>query len=143
MIRLSTMRFTVFVLTIVLSTGLYALGSSNKWRIEVSEGANSDGAIVFELLVDGYGTRIIAADIEDGYSENHVARVIANASDPPPVNTIAPGSAPTAAATCARACSTAARAARPAWCTDEGLPAISSACTIACFTAARRGAVAL
>ncbi len=79
MTHLSTPRVIAFVLTVALSSGIHALGSSNKWRIEVSEGANSDGAIVFDVLVGGYDTRTVTTDIEDGYSENHVARVIANA----------------------------------------------------------------
>lgn len=52
---------------------------SNKWRIEVSEGANSDGEFVFHLTPKGDPTRAIAVAIDDGESEDRVARSIKNA----------------------------------------------------------------
>jgi len=52
---------------------------SNKWRIQVSGGAESDGTIVFELVPKG-GTAIqVTATLRKGRSENGVARDIANA----------------------------------------------------------------
>ncbi len=49
---------------------------SNKWRIEVSEGANSDGEIVFRVTPKGSAAQDIRIPIDDGTSEDHVARVI-------------------------------------------------------------------
>jgi hypothetical protein len=44
----------IVLLTLVgLSASPATAGSSNKWRIEVSEGANSDGEIVFQVKPDG------------------------------------------------------------------------------------------
>lgn len=52
---------------------------SNKWRVEVSEGANTDGTILFRVTPkDGQPVDVPVA-IKDGTSENHVARVIRDA----------------------------------------------------------------
>jgi anionic cell wall polymer biosynthesis LytR-Cps2A-Psr (LCP) family protein len=55
------------------------LSYSNKWRIEVSEGANSDGIIYFHVTPKGGSTTVVKIEIDDGTSENHVARVIKRA----------------------------------------------------------------
>ena len=52
------------------------LSVSNKWRIEVSEGANSDGVIRFRVTPDGGQSTDIEIPIEDGRGENGVARDI-------------------------------------------------------------------
>lgn len=52
---------------------------SNKWRIEVSEGANSDGEFVFHVTPKDHKTQVVTVEIDDGESENHVARTIKNA----------------------------------------------------------------
>ena len=49
---------------------------SNKWRIEVSEGANSDGEFVFHVTPKGGQTQVVTIQVDDGESENHVARTI-------------------------------------------------------------------
>jgi uncharacterized protein (DUF2141 family) len=49
---------------------------SNKWRIEVSEGANSDGNIVFRVTPDQGAPTDVTVAIKDGRSENNVARAI-------------------------------------------------------------------
>lgn len=51
---------------------------SNKWRIEVSEGANSDGEFVFHVTPKDGATQLVTIEIDDGESENHVARTIKN-----------------------------------------------------------------
>lgn len=51
---------------------------SNKWRIEVSEGANSDGEFVFHVTPKDGATQVVTVEIDDGESENHVARTIKN-----------------------------------------------------------------
>ena len=52
---------------------------SNKWRIEVSEGANSDGVILFNVTPKGGTAQEVSVTVKDGASENHVARVIRDA----------------------------------------------------------------
>ena len=54
------------------------LDYSNAWRIEVSEGANSDGDILFRVTPKGGMTQDVNVKIDDGTSEDHVARVIKN-----------------------------------------------------------------
>jgi hypothetical protein len=56
-----------------------ALDYSNKWRIEVSEGANSDGEIVFRVTPKGATAQDVRIAIDDGTSENRVARKIKRA----------------------------------------------------------------
>lgn len=52
---------------------------SNKWRVEVSEGAKSDGTILFRVTPkDGQPVDVPVA-IEDGTGENNVARHIRDA----------------------------------------------------------------
>ncbi len=52
---------------------------SNKWRIEVSEGANSDGTILFRVTPkDGTATDVAVA-IKKGRGENNVADDIRDA----------------------------------------------------------------
>jgi hypothetical protein len=48
--------------------GSSKLSYSNKWCIEVSEGANSSGEIVFHVTPRGGNTQVIAVPIEDGNS---------------------------------------------------------------------------
>ncbi|MCU0759431.1 MAG: hypothetical protein MUF07_09615 [Steroidobacteraceae bacterium] len=50
------------------------LSYSNKWRIEVSEGANSSGALVFRLTPRDGTAQEVRIPIADGTSENRVAR---------------------------------------------------------------------
>jgi hypothetical protein len=52
---------------------------SSKWRIEVSEGANSDGTISFRITPkDGLPVEV-AVKIDDGRGENDVAKDIRDA----------------------------------------------------------------
>ena len=63
----------------VTSTTAGDLRYSNKWRIEVSEGANSDGEFVFHVTPEDGATQVVIIGIDDGESENDVARTIKNA----------------------------------------------------------------
>lgn len=49
---------------------------SNKWRIQCSEGAKSDGVIVFHLQPEGGTVHVIEVSVEKGTGENAVARRI-------------------------------------------------------------------
>jgi hypothetical protein len=61
------------------ASGEKDLKYSNKWRIEVSEGANSDGEIIFHVTPKGGQTQVVTVVVDDGTSENHTARVIKRA----------------------------------------------------------------
>ena len=52
---------------------------SNKWRVEVSEGAKSDGTILFRVTAKDGQPVDVPVSIKDGTSENHVARTIRDA----------------------------------------------------------------
>ena len=64
---------------LVISAAGHASKPSNKWRIEMSEGANSEGVLVFVVSSMGRDEIRVAATVEDGYSENHVARRVRDA----------------------------------------------------------------
>lgn len=51
---------------------------SNKWRIEVKEGANNDGVARFRVTPKGEAAIHVTIDIKDGRSENGVARDVKN-----------------------------------------------------------------
>jgi hypothetical protein len=53
--------------------------ASNKWRIEVSEGANSDGTIRFMVIPTGGAETEVAVNIAKGRGENEVAHDIRDA----------------------------------------------------------------
>ena len=53
-----------------------ASGLSNKWRIQCSGGADSDGQIVFLITPEDEDAIEIAVDIPDGTGENRVAKII-------------------------------------------------------------------
>jgi hypothetical protein len=68
------LRF-IFALCIALLTALPAMASdSNKWRLQFSGNAESDGNIVIQLTSKGGETVQAGTDIEDGRSENGVAK---------------------------------------------------------------------
>lgn len=49
---------------------------SNKWRIEVSSDADSDGVLVFQVLPTGRRPVDVTVHIPQDAGENHVARLI-------------------------------------------------------------------
>jgi phage tail sheath gpL-like len=55
--------------------------TSNKWRLEVSGGAESDGSIVLEIAPVGRAPVRVEVALRRGRSENGVARDIAKAID--------------------------------------------------------------
>jgi len=52
---------------------------SNKWRVEVSDGANSDGTILFRVTPKDGQPVDVAVAIKDGRGENNVAADIRDA----------------------------------------------------------------
>lgn len=72
------------VLLVILSlaspmTAGKAVAPENKWRIQCSEGANSDGEIVFRVTPKGGQPIEVRVAIKNGTSENAVARRIRDA----------------------------------------------------------------
>lgn len=69
----------VLAATALLAGGLATaddLKLSNKWRVEVSEGANTAGTILFRVTPKD-GTAVdVKVEIKDGRSENEVAKDI-------------------------------------------------------------------
>jgi len=76
-----TFARSLYVATLIAAAGATAgaaddLKMSNKWRIEVSESAKSDGVILLRVTPDG-GTAIdIPVSVPAGHGENQVARDI-------------------------------------------------------------------
>jgi hypothetical protein len=72
-------RLTRFALALALLLGAAAPASartSNKWRLQCSEGAKSTGVIVFRFEFKDAADFDVVVQIPDGTSENHVARII-------------------------------------------------------------------
>jgi hypothetical protein len=65
-----------FAATILAGTAAIAADTkaSHRWRIEVSEGANSNGTIRFAVTPVGGESKTIEVPIKSGHSENHVAQ---------------------------------------------------------------------
>jgi hypothetical protein len=72
--------FRRLVLTVlgvlVFCSAVFAAGVSNKWRIQVSEGAKSTGVISFLISPEDEESILVVVEIPDGTWENHVARII-------------------------------------------------------------------
>lgn len=52
---------------------------SNKWRIEIDEGANNDGVLKFRVTPKGEASVEVLVNVKDGRSENGVATDVADA----------------------------------------------------------------
>jgi len=74
--------------TIVAIAALFAFGSlpasaepvySNKWRIEVSEGANNSGHLLFRVTPKGGSPMDVRVPLDDGRGEDGCARDIRDA----------------------------------------------------------------
>jgi len=83
MAKLSIRAFVSLLAAVVVFAATPAsaeeLKLSNKWRVNVSESAKSDGTILFRVTPkDGTAVDVPVA-IKDGTSENHVARTIRDA----------------------------------------------------------------
>ena len=71
--RTSAFAFLVFMFA--LSASVMA-GNSNKWRIQCSGSADSAGTIVLEITPKGGEPLTVEVAVEDGTSENNVAKQI-------------------------------------------------------------------
>ena len=66
---------TLFMLTTVSAVA----DTSNKWRIKVDGGANSDGEMIFHVTPEDGETIVIRVTVKDGTGENRVAKTIRDA----------------------------------------------------------------
>jgi hypothetical protein len=76
------LRGLLATLPMLLATGVYSADSppsSNKWRLEVSGDAESDGVLKFRIDPKDGAPVEVTANIDDGRSENGVARDIREA----------------------------------------------------------------
>ncbi len=74
----------VMFITAIMTTAYTAAAQadariSNKWRIEFSEGANSDGDIVFRITPSGGPSIEVSTPVSDGTRENRVASQVRDA----------------------------------------------------------------
>ena len=63
----------------LLAPAVVSADTSNKWRIEVDGGADSDGEMIFHVTPEDLQTTEVRVSIEDGTGENRVARTIRDA----------------------------------------------------------------
>lgn len=68
----------IFVL-LFMSVAAASADTSNKWRIKVDGGANSDGEMIFHVTPKDGETIQIRVTIADGTGENRVAKTIRDA----------------------------------------------------------------
>ena len=60
----------------ILGTGISMAMASNKWRLQVSGGADSDGVISLKFVSSEDLMFNVDVMVPDGTGENHVARII-------------------------------------------------------------------
>ena len=80
MIQNSSLRpyLVTAALTLLIASSLAMASSSNKWRLQFSGGAHSNGVIVLEFSPIGGEPLRVEIPVTDGTSENHVAKVVTN-----------------------------------------------------------------
>jgi len=77
-LRTTSIRWLTATLAMLLLTACATTSAptSNKWRLEVSGGADSDGAITLQFLKVGGIIAEVPVQVVNGTSENNVARRI-------------------------------------------------------------------
>ena len=77
--RMTSVRLMALLLSfLVAACASSGAMISNKWRLEISGGAESDGAIVVQLLTVGAVVAEVPVRIPKGTGENQVARRISD-----------------------------------------------------------------
>ena len=70
----------LLLITLYLLTPAAALAdTSNKWRIKVNGGANSNGEMIFHVTPENAETIVVRVTVKDGTGENRVAKTIRDA----------------------------------------------------------------
>ncbi len=67
---------SLFTLLLMVVVGIVVASPSNKWRLEVSGGADSAGEVLIRLTPEGGTPTDVRIAIPDGTGENHVAKLI-------------------------------------------------------------------
>ena len=65
-----------FVLLLLLCPALALAAPSNKWRIQVSSDADSDGVVVFRVAPTNAAPVDLTVQVPKDAGENHIARLI-------------------------------------------------------------------
>ena len=73
---LSTRYQIILMVALLVVSSLVSASTSNKWRLQFSGGAHSDGIIVLELSPIGSEPLQVEIQVADGTSENKVAKVV-------------------------------------------------------------------
>ena len=73
---LATRYQIIVMVTLLTVSSLVSASTSNKWRLQFSGGAHSDGIIVLELSPIGSEPLQVEIQVADGTSENKVAKVV-------------------------------------------------------------------
>ena len=63
-------------LTLLVASSVAMASTSNKWRLQFSGGAHSDGIIVLEFAPIGGEPLLVEIPVTGGTSENNVAKVV-------------------------------------------------------------------
>jgi len=69
----------IAVLALLFAAGVAAAGPSNKWRIEVSGGAESEGVIRLNVVPEGQPAVVVSVQVPKGTGENRLAGLIRDA----------------------------------------------------------------
>ena len=73
--RVSCLAFVLFA-GLLLAPALANASPSNKWRLQFSGGADSDGTIVLQIVPTGGEMIEASIDVKDGTGENAVAKTV-------------------------------------------------------------------
>lgn len=74
--RLALVAIVLLALPAATLAATTGPGPSNKWRVEFSGGAESDGTIVLKVTPKGGESLEASIDIKKGAGENHVAKLV-------------------------------------------------------------------
>jgi len=72
-------RFFFLIALYLLTPAAVLADTSNKWRIKVDGGANSDGEMIFHVTPKNGETIVVRVTMKNGTGENRVAKTIRDA----------------------------------------------------------------
>lgn len=74
--KISAYNFFALVVICIIISGCAMTSSSNKWRLQLSGGAHSDGEIVVAIKPVGGEEFTVMIPVKGGTSENNVAKIV-------------------------------------------------------------------